>query len=66
MGIFIKKPVTRSSALMLGGRIVEFAGPKWPYKFVHHLDESRDVYALFIIKPIVRLIYKYKRWKNAK
>lgn len=64
MGWMTKVAVTRANNLMIGGRIVEFAGPAWPYKFVHHLDESRDVYAHFIIKPIVRLIYKYKKWRN--
>lgn len=61
MGFFIKTPVTRASNLMIGGRIVEFKGPQWPYKFVAHLDESRDLYALFIIKPIVRLWHRLRR-----
>ena len=60
-----KLVTTRAFNLTINGNMVRFKGLKWPWMFVKEWDASRDLYVIWGLHYIYRIIYRitYSRGK---
>ena len=53
-----KLVTTRAYNLTINGNMVRFKGLKWPWMFVKEWDASRDLYVVWGLHYIYRIIYR--------